>query len=146
VGVQQHAIHDASIPRFDREAAVEYLRLALADPRRASARLIQLPGAIPDGEQWRHPPSSYPSVRQVIVCLRPVSWDHTAASRTPPMEAVWRARRVYERRSFADLPVLPDMLEEAGCPDRPLLDHCHHGGDHFRGCAAVDRILGWGQN
>lgn len=53
---------------------------------------------------------------------------------------------MYEGRAFADLPILADMLEDGGCPTRPLLDHCRSGGNHFRGCAAADRILGWGRS
>ena len=33
-------------------------------------------------------------------------------------------------------------LEETGCADRDLLDHCRSGGEHVRGCWAVDLLLG----
>jgi hypothetical protein len=39
------------------------------------------------------------------------------------------------------VPVLADALEEAGCTDRTLLEHCR-GGLHVRGCWAVDLLLG----
>jgi hypothetical protein len=52
------------------------------------------------------------------------------------------ARTIYEERRFADLPVLADALEEAGCTDAALLGHCRGGGDHARGCWAVDAVLG----
>jgi hypothetical protein len=55
--------------------------------------------------------------------------------------AVALARRAYEERDWSMLPVLADALEEAGCQDVELLQHCRRGSDHYRGCWAVDRIL-----
>jgi hypothetical protein len=31
---------------------------------------------------------------------------------------------IYDRRDFTALPVLADLLEEAGCPKQSKLDHC----------------------
>jgi hypothetical protein len=66
--------------------------------------------------------------------------------------AAWRAWRggtvvrlagqMYEARRFADLPVLADALEEAGCADAELLAHCRSGEEHARGCWALDLVLG----
>ena len=133
---------DACAHPFDRFAALDCLPLALDDPQRSAARLILFPDSIPADEPWMlNSPPQYQAVLQVMECLCPASWDYTAVGWAPPPDIVSFTRRVYERRSFADLPILADMLENAGCPDRLLLDHCRHG-DHFRGCAAVDRILG----
>jgi hypothetical protein len=52
------------------------------------------------------------------------------------------ARTIYDERRFADLPILADALEEAGCGDEQLLSHCRGGGEHVRGCFAVDCLLG----
>jgi hypothetical protein len=52
------------------------------------------------------------------------------------------ARGVYEERTFQRLPILADALEEAGCRDGELLDHCRGEGPHARGCWAIDLILG----
>lgn len=40
--------------------------------------------------------------------------------------------------------VLADAVEEAGCDDAELLAHLRSGGDHPRGCWAVDLVLGRG--
>jgi hypothetical protein len=40
------------------------------------------------------------------------------------------------------LAVLADALEEAGCEDGQILGHLRSGGDHYRGCWAVDLLLG----
>jgi hypothetical protein len=52
------------------------------------------------------------------------------------------ARRMYDSREFVDMPVLADALEEAGCDNPDILDHCRHGGEHVRGCWVVDALLG----
>jgi hypothetical protein len=39
------------------------------------------------------------------------------------------------------LAVLADALEEAGCEDEQILRHLRSGGDHVRGCWAVDLLL-----
>jgi hypothetical protein len=52
------------------------------------------------------------------------------------------ARAIYQDHSFADLPVLADALEEAGCQDPDILDHCRSGLEHARGCWVVDALLG----
>ena len=52
------------------------------------------------------------------------------------------ARGIYEERAFEQMPILGDALEEAGCTDGELLDHCRQRGRHVPGCWAVDSILG----
>src|SRR5262249_1220791 len=47
-----------------------------------------------------------------------------------------------EERRFDDLPVLADALEEAGCTDAEMLGHCRSGGEHARGCWALDVVTG----
>jgi hypothetical protein len=54
------------------------------------------------------------------------------------------ARRTYDERDFAALPVLGDALEDAGCADPELLGHLRGPGPHVRGCWAVDLLLGKG--
>ncbi len=69
--------------------------------------------------------------------FRPVAFD--PAWRTP--SAVALAQAIYAERRFADLPILADALEEAGCTSVAILDHCRNGGEHVRGCWAVDLVL-----
>jgi ATP-dependent Clp protease ATP-binding subunit ClpA len=44
------------------------------------------------------------------------------------------ARRIFEFRRWDELPILADALEEAGCTDRELLEHCRHPGNHGARC------------
>jgi hypothetical protein len=52
------------------------------------------------------------------------------------------AQRMYEARDFTDMPLVADALQAAGCEDKALLTHCRAGGEHVRGCWAVDLVLG----
>jgi hypothetical protein len=68
-------------------------------------------------------------------------WDNGAVMRL--------AQAIYEERSLpsgaldsARLAILADALEDAGCTDAAILDHCRGPGTHVRGCWALDLILG----
>jgi hypothetical protein len=52
------------------------------------------------------------------------------------------AQDIYDRRDFAALPMLADLLQKGGCPERAVLDHCRQPDEHVRGCWVVDLILG----
>jgi hypothetical protein len=52
------------------------------------------------------------------------------------------AETIYGNRAFAELPILADALEEAGCDNADILEHCRSGGEHVRGCWVVDLLLG----
>jgi hypothetical protein len=52
------------------------------------------------------------------------------------------AQAIYDERRFADLPILADALEEAGCDNADVLAHCRSEGQHVRGCWVVDLLLG----
>jgi hypothetical protein len=47
----------------------------------------------------------------------------------------------YERRDFGSMPILADALEEAGCDNQEVLDHCRLSVEHVRGCWVVDAVL-----
>ena len=79
--------------------------------------------------------------------FRPVSIP--PACRTPTVTAL--AAAAYEEHSLpsgelykARLAVLADALEEAGCDDADILNHCRGEGPHVRGCWVVDLLLGQG--
>jgi hypothetical protein len=69
--------------------------------------------------------------------------------RSATVEPAWRtssvlavAQAVDEGQRWADLPVLADALEEAGCTDTAILAHLRRQGGHVRGCWALDAVLG----
>jgi hypothetical protein len=55
--------------------------------------------------------------------------------------AVAIAESVHEERNFGLMPVLADALEDAGCSDPIVLDHCRGPGPHARGCWMLDLLL-----
>jgi hypothetical protein len=72
--------------------------------------------------------------------------------------AVTLARQMYESRDFSAMPILADALQDAGCDNPDILDHCRDAAavlgeppagsptpppvTHVRGCWVVDLVLG----
>src|SRR5262245_22450995 len=52
------------------------------------------------------------------------------------------ARQMYESREFSAMPILADALQDAGCDDDEILNHCRADSPHARGCWVVDLVLG----
>lgn len=53
------------------------------------------------------------------------------------------ARTIYESREFYHtMPILADALEEAGCDNEDVLNHCRGPRLHVRGCWVCDLVLG----
>ena len=49
---------------------------------------------------------------------------------------------MYESRDIAPMAILADALQEAGCDNTDVLNHCRSDGPHVRGCWVVDLVLG----
>ncbi len=63
-----------------------------------------------------------------------IAWGDSTVSKV--------ARSIYDAHAFEQLPILADALEEAGCTEQAILDHCRGPGPHVRGCWVIDLILG----
>ena len=96
---------------------------------------------------WGFVPDERPADAHNIRCLfgnpfRPVpalnpdwlSWNGGTVPRL--------ATAIYDEPAFGRLPVLADALEDAGCTDADILEHCRGPGPHVRGCWVVDLLLG----
>jgi hypothetical protein len=70
--------------------------------------------------------------------FRPITLDPSL--RTPTVKQL--AEAIYQEGAFDRMPVLADALEEAGCNQQDILGHLRSGGDHVRGCWAVDTVMG----
>jgi hypothetical protein len=70
--------------------------------------------------------------------FRPVAVDPAWLTST----VVALARGIYEERAFDRMPILADALQDAGCDNEDVLDHCRGPGPHVRGCWVVDMLLG----
>jgi|GEM_PF-544986 len=51
------------------------------------------------------------------------------------------ARGIYEEQAFDRMPILADAIQDAGCENARVLDHCRQVQKHVRGCWVVDMIL-----
>jgi hypothetical protein len=51
------------------------------------------------------------------------------------------ARQMYDSRDFGAMPILADAMQDAGCDNEDILDHCRSAGPHVRGCWVVDLVL-----
>ena len=52
------------------------------------------------------------------------------------------AQVIYDGRAFERMPVLAEVLENTGCENADILEHCRSQGPHVRGCWVLDLILG----
>jgi hypothetical protein len=48
---------------------------------------------------------------------------------------------IYNERAFDRMPILADALQDAGCDNEEILNHCRQPGEHVRGCWVVDLLL-----
>src|SRR5262245_9251007 len=68
--------------------------------------------------------------------------------RLPSFSPAWRtstavqlARQMYDSRDFSLMPILADALQDAGCENEDILNHCRGESLHVRGCWVVDLVL-----
>jgi hypothetical protein len=70
--------------------------------------------------------------------FRPVTLNHSWL--TPTVLAL--AKGIYDKKAFEHMPILADALQDAGCNNEDILNHCRRPGEHVRGCWCVDLLLG----
>jgi len=51
------------------------------------------------------------------------------------------ANGIYSEKAFDRMPILADALQDAGCDNEEILQHCRGPGVHVRGCWVVDKLL-----
>jgi hypothetical protein len=79
--------------------------------------------------------------RPVTIAPTWLSWNNGTT--------VLLAQAIYNERELPSghldvgrLAILGDALEDAGCDNADILDHCRQPGEHVRGCWVVDLLLG----
>ncbi len=71
--------------------------------------------------------------------FRPVTFDPQWRTST----AIALAKGMYDSRDFSPMPILADALQDAGCENADILNHCRdEKATHVRGCWVVDIVLG----
>jgi hypothetical protein len=67
----------------------------------------------------------------------PVSLDHSWLTFT----VIALANGIYDQKAFDRMPILADALQDAGCDNEEILNHCRQPSEHVRGCWVVDLLL-----
>lgn len=70
--------------------------------------------------------------------FRPVNADPFWLSSAVVALVEW----IYQDRAFDRLSILADALQDAGCDNEDVLNHCRGDGPHVRGCWVVDILTG----
>lgn len=139
------AVREATkdVPFTAAMSTFEYVGSTAADKLVAASDRVKS-GAI----SWQAAKSIY--LPQVYAHLADVLRDIVPnPNADPSVSASWKtddviaiAKRIYQQYRFEDVPILADALEEAGCDDEKILDHCRTEDTHVRGCWVVDLVLG----
>jgi hypothetical protein len=102
------------------------------------------PGGYPNNQAYEAAHTSFRAENAALLRdvfdnpFRPAVFD--PAWRTQPV--VHLARSIYVTRGFFRMLELADALEQSGCTNQDVLQHCRHQGEHVKGCWLVDLILG----
>jgi hypothetical protein len=122
--------------------------LVVSAPSAYEACLAVRNGHMAAGSQW-FTPEIQPDLRTGCDILRDVIGNPYRP--TPTVDSsvfAWNnqaitqiARAIYAERTFDQLPILADALEEAGCSNEAILTHCRGAQRHWKGCWAVDLLL-----
>jgi hypothetical protein len=79
--------------------------------------------------------------RQPAVAPAWLAWNNGTVMRLA--QAIYNERHLPQGTlDTARLAILADALQEAGCADAAILDHCRQLAEHVRGCWVVDLLLG----
>ena len=124
------------------QASADCYRRAAQDAETATADTIAGEGAGAAQEKYerrgRERLAQFALLRDVVSNpFRPVAFS--AEWRTDTAIAI--ARQMYESRDFSTMPILADALQDAGCDNDDILNHCRQPGEHVRGCWVVDLVL-----
>jgi hypothetical protein len=68
--------------------------------------------------------------------FRPVTFDPSWLT----SDVLALAEGIYQDRAFDRMPILADALQDAGCGNEDILNHCRQPGEHVRGCWVVDLL------
>ncbi len=100
--------------------------------------------SVPGRPVTRERPEELPVQVWILRCIfgnpfRPVTFDPAWNTDT----VLTLAKQMYESREFSAMPILADALQDAGCTNENVLNHCRDvTAHHVRGCWVVDGILG----
>ena len=104
------------------------------------SRLIAATVALSSGNPEKERTTQAELLRELFgpLAFRPITINPAWLTST----VIALANGIYEERAFDRMPILADALQDAGCDNDEILNHCRGEGVHVRGCWVVDRILG----
>lgn len=82
--------------------------------------------------------------RQVRLLLAIVGPGYGLLPEWHTADAVALARTCYETKDWSIMPILADALQDAGCENDDVLDHCRGPGPYVRGDWVLDSLIGLG--
>jgi hypothetical protein len=116
----------------------QLLKFSLPRPRRPSRYVGTIGDYEPEGILGL-PQSGFPVLRCIFGNpFRPVPLNPSWLTST----VLALASGIYSDRAFDRMPILADALQDAGCSNEDILNHCRGPGPHTRGCCVVDACLG----
>ncbi len=134
------------MPELPSGLVLEKIDAGIRQDLALSFRIIDVPTLIllRDGlECWRQ------VGRRPASELRHGLWTLMASEPINPAWLTWNdglipklSKVIAQEQRFVDLSILADALEEAGCTNTEILNHCRQPGEHIRGCWVIDLILG----
>jgi hypothetical protein len=135
-------------PRDPSYMLVHSIRIAVAYDTVLEEQIGQAVGYVYRNRDWLS--ATLPETRTVIVELVRDLFGNPFCP--PVLNAAWvlqngqSARRlaevIYDEKDYQRLPVLADALEDAGCDNADVLNHCREPREHVRGCWVLDLLLG----
>ena len=136
-------------PAFSREALGRVPEHGLAWPPREPPAAVQ-PGRWDRNEEDVRRLPEYTDARAAerrkqCVMLRDIFGNPFRPATIHPLWLTHTVRMlaegIYADRAFDRLPILADALQDAGCENWDILNHCRGEGPHVRGCWVVDQVL-----
>jgi hypothetical protein len=95
-----------------------------------------------DRERWR---GAAEEAAQCAVARDVLGYPEVTVTYDPEWRtstAVAIVRGMYETRDFSAMPILADALQDAGCDEPEVLEHCRADQPHVRGCWVCEMVLG----
>lgn len=155
------ADYDEAWRRFtaDRATAADFPRYAICAASVAYAAISAslrnvAPYVAANATGWEKGASSHTSDEEAVEAQQRLSYDIYGLSPglKPVTAAPWVAWNggtvkrmagvIYDEKTFDQMPVLGDALEDAGCKNAAVLTHCREETVHVRGCWLLDLLLG----
>jgi hypothetical protein len=149
----RHARPESDAAEFAAATAAMFAARAAAEAvswdglHRTSAAAAMAAGAVSSPDDWE--PSKHSEEVWQSGVLRDIFGNPFRTVTVNPEWLSWNggtirkiAQASYDDRAFDRMPILADALEDAGCTDADILDHCRGAGPHVRGCWVVDLLLG----